>query len=146
MTPADRPTVGEVLHDLCEQRRLLYVQTRNGVHALTAYHLARHFRVPIPEWVLAYFDRAITAILDDTAPPAQAFALVPGQGAKHALSRATREERDLAIVAFVLHAREAERPPSDECIFADLADQFGLSPERVRNIFYTRTVPRPTPA
>ena len=42
--------------------RGLYDATGNGSHALRAYALARRFRQPVPDWVLAYFDKAVQAL------------------------------------------------------------------------------------
>jgi hypothetical protein len=122
----------------CERRRAMYLETRNGVHALAAYRLARYLRVPVPKWVLEYFDRVARAIVrQHSTKYAQALELVSGSGTKAATDRAERDERDHAIVTRVRVARRQHVP--DEFAFAELAAQFGLSTERVRDIFHART-------
>jgi hypothetical protein len=51
-----------------ERSQASYLQTDNPIHAWRVYTLARQSGVPIPDWVLDYFNKVAKML---TAPPGQ---------------------------------------------------------------------------
>jgi hypothetical protein len=148
----ERAAHANTLTNIFLDRELSLYQTfANGMHALGAYKRARAQRWPIPEWVLTYFDEAYAKLREKggTARPemvAEAFKLHTAKGGKSARERAVAQRRYMGVIAAV-HERQRQVSPGrrrqartiDDVIFSDVSGQFGLSPARVRNIYYEFT-------
>ena len=106
-------------------KQALYRQTRNPIHAWSAYHTARTLNVAIPDWVLDYFDASAKAITSTTHSSAKAIADALGLGTKGGPTvtrQAAIQVRNLAIVERILYLMD--RPTRSE--LKALADAHGL--------------------
>ena len=136
-----------------EQNHGLYLQAANPIHVWRAYDLARRCRVPIPDWVLAYFDtvaKRLAAPMGPRSPKAIADAL--GLGTKGGRSKTLQAETDQhhldiigRIEALNNLAEYLSAHPGDLDVDWDLhshrgvlqrvADEFGLSLKGVQAIY-----------
>jgi len=133
-----------------ERSYALHLKTANPIHAWRVYELARHGGLPIPHWVLSYFDRvakALTAPAGPASPKAIADALGLGtKGGPSKAAQARTDQRDLDIVGEIvfLQDRADTAIPGDEKldlrddlgIMQHVADEHGLSLERVQAVYY----------
>ena len=146
-----------------DHSHVLYAMTGNPVHAWRAYLAARRYGVPIPSWALDYLDGCAEALTAADSPRSgKAIADVLGLGKRGGASVTTQaetEKRDLDIVDQVEALRQGDpqriadvaeqlgladlaeelrRKPDRRAddIFAKVAERFGLSYERVRDIYY----------
>lgn len=143
--------------------RALYERTGNGMHALDAYQRARKHGWVFPAWLLKYLDEAaekLAAPGGTSAPEkiADAFALRKRGGGVTKRDRAKDDLRDLAIVSRIdIERYKHQAPPqsfkfpddqggqiveqapqvwkSTDDICLEVGVQYGLSFERVRNIY-----------
>jgi len=125
-----------------------YRQTGNGLHAWVAYRRCRTVGADIPPWVLAYFDGAYDALRSagGTRSPqaiAAALKLATIGGGKSARERALKTQLYAAIVQHVRAYRrralagKARLSAADhDLIFGRVAEETGLSTDRVRTVWY----------
>ena len=139
-----------------ERSQALYLQTGNPIHAWRVYELARHGGVPLPDWVLDYFDKVakvLTAPPGPTSPKAIADAL--GLGTKGGPSKALQAQTDQRHLDIVDHIRFLQERATRDDVDLDLrdelgimqrvADEYGLSLDRVQALYYEMLRPRQRP-
>jgi hypothetical protein len=126
----------------------LYLVTRNGTHAWTAYRLAREAHLSIPDWVLTYFDEAVVALGAATTVKAVADAFGLGsKGGPFATNKARNDWRNLDVIQFVDHFKATDPQTLDPALrrALELNGPFWLvgqrmtpklSAERVQEIYY----------
>lgn len=125
-------------------RRLqgLFETTSNPLHVWRAYRLARRADVDVPGWVLAYLDTCSTNLTTSPTTSPRAVVSALGLGAKggpSAIKRADSESRKLGIVDKVLALKKVDPERGDLDIFEQVAEEFGLSASRVKNMYYDWT-------
>jgi hypothetical protein len=138
-----------------EQREDLYQRTHNPLHVWHAYVMARHASVPLPSWVVGYFDHVadvLTAPEGPRSPQAIAEALgLRTKGGPSKARQAKTDERNADIVWRIGSLQDFAKtfPDSDPDLADNLgilqrvAEQYHLSLERVLAIY--RSVPRSAP-
>jgi hypothetical protein len=127
------------IEDLIEPRRALYLRTKNPVHALNAYRIARSTKIDIPGWILELFDQwaEVLCVKRPKGEKAIAGALgLIGQGGGPSItSQAETQIRNLRIARRVLELRERDPERSMQDVFDQVAKEIHLSPERVSAIW-----------
>ncbi len=125
-----------------------YRRTGDGLHAWIAYRRCRKVGVDVPPWVLAYFDESYDALVAEggTSSPkaiAAALKLATTGGGRSARDRARKSQMYVAIVQHVrlyrrdVLTRKTRLSAADQdLIFGRVADEAGLSTDRVRAIWY----------
>jgi hypothetical protein len=133
---------GLIEEDL-ERRRALYMKSLNPVHALRAYRTARTSKiVDIPNWVLEMFDQwaEVLCVQQPKGAKAIANALRLGtNGGPAVTSQAKTQARDLQIASRVSVLRKIRPESSKMELFDQVAEEFGISSERVAGIWYELT-------
>jgi hypothetical protein len=91
-----------------------YLKTSNPIHAWQAYRIARKCGVPLPAWVLDYFDRCAEKVIiaTDNTQIAQAVELAQKGGGASKTRQAKKNARNFDIVSRFLSLKE--RPTHDE--------------------------------
>ena len=120
--------------------RALYLKTRNPIHALAAYDIARAAKVDIPDWILELFDQwaQVLTVSRPKGPKAIVGALGLGtKGGPSLTLQAETEIRDLRIARRVYELRSSGRRFQD--VFHQVAEEYYLSSERVSSIWYDLT-------
>ena len=117
----------------------------NPIHDWSVYRLSRQGGVPIPEWVLGYFDevaKVLTAPVGPASPKAIADALgLATKGGRSKAAQPQTDQRHLEIVGHIVFLQDRAAAAADDSEHLDLkddwgimqriADEYGLSLERV---------------
>jgi hypothetical protein len=126
-----------------ESRRILFEKSRNPVHAMNAYRIARVVKIDIPDWVLELFDQWAEVLCVKRPKGAKAVADALGLGAKGGgpsiTHQAETQARDWWIAERVLVLRESDPKRPTQEIVHQVAEEFNLSSERVSGIWYNLT-------
>lgn len=131
--------VRNMVKNRIERRRRLYTRTKNPMHALEAYRMARIVKIEVPSWILELFDHWAGALCVNPPKGAKAIADALGLGTKGGPSitiQAKNQARDLEIAerVLLLHDQYPDRDKLD--IFGQVAEEFSLSSDRLAGIWY----------
>lgn len=152
-----------------DRKHVLYLRTKNPIHAWSAYRTARLLQVAVPAWVLDCFDAWATVLTTTTHTSAKAIAdalKIGKKGGATVTKKAAQEVRDLKIVADILYLKS--RPtrsalkamardyrlkgdgvdPGDRNIteiMEQVADERGLDHSSVKTIYYRMIRPPKSP-
>jgi hypothetical protein len=150
-------------------RHALYLRRRNPIHVWRAYAAARQLGVPVPDWVLDYFDTCAKALATrHSSAKAIADALGLGtRGGRLVTGQADTDERNVAIVERIdqLQSRPSRRElqaladahglktdvvdPGDRTllvILEQVAAEYHLDVNQVQAIYYKMIRPLERPA
>jgi hypothetical protein len=115
--------------------RNLYGADKSPLHVWRAYRWAREAGRPIPEWVLDHFDEVAARLdrreLSSDSEVADAFGIV---GRKKRNARVRSDQ--LAAVQCVWALQEKFPEMADKHIFAEVAEQRGVSADYVEKAYY----------
>lgn len=141
-----RQFVAAMVQPLIKECHALYLDTANPIHALSAYRTARAAKIDIPVWILDLFDQWAEVLCVQRPKSAKAIADALGLGTKAGASvtkQAETQARNLLIVQRVYELRHGVGPygseHSLEVAFSKAAEEFDLSFESVRDIWYRLT-------
>jgi hypothetical protein len=125
-----------------ERRRRIYVRTRNPIHALEAYRMARAGKIDIPSWILEVFDDWANALCVSPPKGAKEIAAALGlatKGGPSITAQAKKDARDWWIAERVLGLLDRDPKPGMLDVFNQVAEEFHLSSDRVSQIWYNLT-------
>jgi hypothetical protein len=125
-----------------ERFRRLYARSRNPIHALQAFRMARAAKIDIPGWILELFDQWAEALCVEPPKEAKAIADALGLGTKAGPSitaQAQTQARDWWIADRVLVLRDCDPERDMQDIFLEVAEDYKLSGESVSRIWYGLT-------
>lgn len=126
-----------------ERSRRLYARSRNPIHALQAYRMARAAKIDIPGWTLELFDQWAETLCVKPPKKAQeiapALGLAPEGGGPSIFSQAEKQARNHWIAVRVLGLRELDPERDTQDIFLQVAEEYELSGQRVARIWYGLT-------
>jgi hypothetical protein len=118
----------------------LYRMFNNPVHAWAVYKAARKAGVPVPGWVLEYFDECATRMMRAPAAADSAAAVHRAMAFPRRAGSLARDQcKYHEIVARCRDGRRQRPAELDEVIFGEVAERFNLTTERVAAIFYRFT-------
>lgn len=128
--------------EFIEHLHARYKHTPNPIHALEAYRLSRAVKIDVPGWILELFDQWAEVLCVNPPKGGKATADALGLGSKGGPSitaQAKTQARNVTIGQRVLFLRD-RNPEGDKLdIFHEVAEEFGLSSERVAAIWYELT-------
>lgn len=126
-----------------ERSRGFYARSRNPIHALQAYRMARAAKIDIPGWTLELFDQWAETLCVKPPKKAQeiapALGLAPEGGGPSIFSQAEKQARNHWIAVRVLGLRELDPNRGMQDIFLQVAEEYEISSERVSGIWYDLT-------
>jgi len=130
-----------------ERRRTLFTWTKNPIHALEAYRVARAGKIDIPSWILEVFDGWADALCVSPPKGVREIAAALGlatKGGPSITAQAEKDARDWWIAERVLLLLDTRPEFKIPVIFDQVAEEFHLSSERVASIWYELTPKRGT--
>jgi hypothetical protein len=120
--------------------RELFENHGNPHHAWDAYWWARYANVPIPDWVLTYFDDCANRIRQSKPKAAKegasAIGLASKGGGPSRLLQADFESERHKAARMVRINRELDPDKRLEDIWAKVAEEIGTSEDHVRDAYY----------